>query len=266
MKISIFKLSGKIVSEPELLKAVMLQIALWQKQTSHFPVIVHGGGIYCDHWSEVWQLPSEKVDGLRVTTEQQIPVIAGALAGYAHMQVVAASKTAGLNPVGLTPTTAKTLLCELHPQHNILGRVGQVFPRDPTLVIRLIEQGYLPVFHSLAVDDAGECLNVNADDIATALSIALKAAELILLSDVDGVINNEGKVIEKISEETLQVLVKDPVVSEGMKAKLSSLLSLSWESLERVVITSGKHPDTLPQRLSGQLPATEIQYQSCLQA
>lgn len=260
--LAVVKLSGKIISQPKLLKQVMAALSKWQSITRTQLVLVHGGGIYCDQWSEVWQLPVTKYRGLRVTPPEQLPVITGALAGYAHTQVLSAAKAAGLNPVGLTPSTASTLTCSLHPQHSTLGRIAQVSAGDPALVKRLLCQNFLPVFHSLAIADDGECLNANADDIASALCDCLHASELVLLSDVEGVLDASGQVIEKISPIELKQLADSPSISAGMIAKLEALAQMSWTSLQRVVITTGANPELLSARLSGKLPATEI----CLQS
>ncbi len=262
--LAVVKLSGKIISQPQLLQQVMVQLAKWQQVSAKSLVLVHGGGVYCDEWSEVWQLPVTKHRGLRVTPPEQLPVITGALAGYAHTQVVAAAKAIGLNPIGLTPSTGKTLTCELHSQHELLGRVAAVSPGDPSLVKRLLSQKFLPIFHSLAISEDGECLNANADDIASALCDGLQASELVLLSDVDGVIDPSGQVIEKISHKDLKQLIDNPAVSAGMITKLEALAQLSWKSLHRVVITSGAKPEQLPERLSGELPCTEICLQSAM--
>jgi acetylglutamate kinase len=247
-----------VVSQPQVLQQVMHQLAVWQEYCGHHLVVVHGGGIYCDEWSSVWQLPVKKHCGWRVTPAEHLPVISGALAGYAHTQVVAAARMAGFNPVGLIPSTGQTLNCRLHPHHSGLGRVASVTSGDPSLVVRLLGLGFTPIFHSLAIAEDGECLNANADDIAQALSDCLSASELILLSDVPGVLDRTGQVIEQICCRQLRQLIDSSSVSEGMVAKLNALVNLSWHSLQRVVITSGLQPECLLDRLSGRLPATQI--------
>ncbi len=265
MKTSVIKLSGKIISNDALLKTAIQQICDWQKQSGQQVILVHGGGVYGDRWCEVFGFRVKKYHGLRSTPEEQLPVISGALAGYAHTKVLAACKTSVLNAVGLTPSSGDTLFSQLHPQHKVLGRVGIVSPGDMTLVKRLLSLGYTPVFHSLATDAQGECLNVNADDIATQLALGLEATELVLLSDVSGVKNAQQKVIEKLDASELSNLAASPFVGEGMVAKLQALTALAGSMLERVVITA---IDQMPlsqkliksATLSSSALATQIQF------
>ncbi|MCO7224452.1 acetylglutamate kinase [Pleionea sp. CnH1-48] len=251
MNIHVFKLSGKVINQPSILESVAQKIEQLQRCYGFKAVIVHGGGKYCDQWCEQWEFDVQKHKGLRVTPAKQMPIIAGALSGYAHTQVIGALSKVGLNPVSFNPSTGNTLNCELHPEHKALGRVGVVKPNQPTLVKRLLSLDYLPVFHSLGFSEEGECLNVNADDVAVALAECIGASELILLSDVDGLLDAEGQSIASLNYKQLPSLLLSPSVSGGMKNKLSVLTSDYVGSMNRVVITNGLTPNLLEEQLYG---------------
>lgn len=271
-EVTIFKLSGKLLQSESLLTEVLLTIKDWCLRSGQRAVIVHGGGLYCDKWCDVFELATEKNDGMRVTSSEQLPVISGALAGYAHTKVLAACKRADIDPVGMTPTTGDTLRCHLHPKHAVLGRVGTVTPNDPTLVFRLLLQGYFPVFHSLAIDNYGECLNVNADDIAVALANCLSVRKLVLLTDTNGLLDQSGETISDLNGEQLQSLTQQPWVSKGMKAKLQAIANLlsvdsnenaqNSSSLSQVIIASGLSPELLTEALNGNGDVTTLSFEN----
>lgn len=266
--VTVFKLSGKLLQSESLLSEILLVIKSWCQSTGQQAVLVHGGGLYCDHWCNVFQLPNNKRNGMRVTDPQQLPVIAGALAGYAHTKVLSACKQAMIEPVGMTPTTADTLSCQLHTEHTVLGRVGDVSANDPTLTFQLLAQGFWPVFHSLATDQNGECLNVNADDIAVALADCLSASKLVLLSDTNGLLDAKGQTIRAITVDQIKSLTEQQWVSKGMIAKLLAITELfSTEggkvaqrpsNVSEVIIASGLSPHLLKDALQGSGQATTI--------
>jgi len=239
MKVVIYKLSGKLIKDSDALNKTLRAIQMRSERGQHYPVIVHGGGPYVDTWCDAWGYQVEKYQGLRVSPDVQIPVITGALAGYAHMRVIGVAKDVKIAAIGMTPTTGESLVCELHPDSDKLGSVGVVRPGNTRLLISLLQQGYWPIFHSMCHTINGQCLNVNADDIAAALCVALQAEEMVFFSDVPGVLDTHQQTIPHIALSELEQLQLTGHVHSGMLVKIKSLINLNWESLQRVLITNG---------------------------
>lgn len=205
-------------------------------------VLVHGGGPMVEELLAALNLRSEKVNGLRVTPADQMPYIAGALAGTANKQLCGLAIQADLNPVGLSLADGK--ICKgtvLDPQ---LGRVGSVEAGDPSLLKLLVSNEFLPIISSIGADEQGQLLNVNADQAATVITQILNA-ELILLSDVPGVLDANRTLIEKLDQTEVEQLIANGVIRDGMIVKVQAALSAAKSLGSSVTIASWKSADKL---------------------
>lgn len=236
MQYVIYKLSGKVLADPASLQQALANIAKQSQALQHQAVIVHGGGPYADQWQQNAGLSVVKHNGLRVTPQADLPVITGALAGYAHIQLLGVLKQLGIQAVGMTPTTGATLRCELHPEHQVLGSVGQVCANSGHFIDSICSQGYWPVFHSIAYTASGQCVNVNADDVAVALANTLNAAAILFISDVPGIFDHQGVTLPQITCAQIAKLLAQETIHSGMHTKLASLQAINWAVTKRVVI------------------------------
>ena len=159
------------------------------QQTENTPVVlVHGGGCVVDDMLAQAGFTSEKKNGLRVTPNEQMPIISGALAGNVNKQIVATASQVGLNAVGLSLADGNMVSCTLNP--NGLGAVGIPKAQHSKLLDSLLKADFLPVVSSIGMlaaneQQAGELVNVNADDAAVVICQLLNA-QLLLLTDVNG--------------------------------------------------------------------------------
>lgn len=187
-------------------------------------VMVHGGGCLVEQQLSCNGMVTEKRDGLRITPPEQMPIIAGALAGSANKQLQSAAVAAGITSVGLCLGDAAMVVAEI--KDPALGAVGQVTGQDPALLMFLLSKGWLPLISSIALDSKGQLLNVNADQAAAAIA-KLLGGELILLSDVSGVLDGKGQLIGQLDQQGISDLINLGIVAEGMKVKVAAALEVA---------------------------------------
>lgn len=229
----VVKLSGRPIEEPEA--CCSLWAALAQASERVRLVVVHGGGLAVDRRLAALGMTTERRDGLRVTPESQIGVVAGVLAGEVNRRLVGVLTGAGIEAVGVGLGDGGLCACE--PIAG-LGRVGRVVGGDGRLVEALHGHGLVPVVSSIGFDAGGGLLNVNADDAAAGVAAATHADRLTLLTDVPGVLDAEGRTIEAIDGELVERLVASGVIVGGMGPKARAALDAGAACGADVVIGS----------------------------
>jgi acetylglutamate kinase len=180
---------------------------------------------------------SQKIDGLRVTPKEHMPYITGALAGTANKQLCGLAIKAGINPVGLSLLDGK--MCTTTVMREELGAVGSVKPSDATLLKALAGTHMLPIISSIGADNKGNLLNVNADQAATAIAQLLDA-QLLLLSDVPGVLDADKNLINQLDTEQIDTLIAQNVIRDGMIVKVQAALTAANSLGRSVTIASWK--------------------------
>ncbi|MDW6002730.1 acetylglutamate kinase [Vibrio mangrovi] len=242
----VIKLGGAVLSSTETLATLFQTIA--QYQSSRPIAIVHGGGYLVDELMSKLQFDTVKKHGLRVTPYDQIPFIAGALAGTANKLLQGEGIKNGLKAVGLCLGDAG--LCHVEELDPELGAVGRPSAGDPTVVNAIMQAGGLPIISSIGLTDDGQMMNVNADDAAVAVAKTLNA-ELVLLSDVSGVLDENKQLIPELNEEKANQLIADGVITDGMIVKVKAALEAA-DDLGRAIIVAGwRTPELLAHVFAG---------------
>jgi len=213
----VIKLGGSLLEQPDEMRALFASLS----DTENNTVIVHGGGALAQQWLSTAGLKSEKHEGLRVSPEQHMPYIVGALAGCANKQLMSWAIAAGAWPIGLTLHEAG-ISCRR--QSAELGQVGTCELFESGLITNLLKCGYLPLISSIGFGKQGEWFNVNADDAAVAVAANLDA-DLLFLTDVDGVLDSEGRLIEQLDSRSIDELTKSGVIRYGMLVKVRGALN-----------------------------------------
>lgn len=240
MKTLVIKVGGAFLDSAE--KALPLLHTLLTLQQSARVVLVHGGGNAVEKLLHQLGQSSVKINGLRVTPDTQIGYIVGALAGTANKQLCGLAIQTGLNPVGLCLADGKTTISEV--VSPALGRVGQVVSGHSALLELLLNAGYLPIVSSIGADEQGDLLNVNADQAATALAKLLHA-DLYLLSDVVGVLDQNKSLITTLDNQQLSGLIESGVVRDGMTVKVQAAQEAADTLGRPVTIASWAHPQAV---------------------
>lgn len=236
-ELTVVKLGGSLLDDSELRSSALRVIAeRWQSDSRM--VVVHGGGRNIDQALSRMGIPKRTVEGLRVTDAATLDVVIGVLAGLVNKTLVAELGAAGVAACGISGADGDTLWAQRHPlvDGHDLENVGLISESDPTLVLNLVGHGYLPVVASLACGPAGTLLNVNADAAASALAVALGATKLIFLTDVEGVVGSEGRVVPNLDSPAAIRLLSTPAIKGGMKPKLLACIEALAGGVDEVVI------------------------------
>lgn len=263
----VVKIGGAIIDQTAALSklcAVLAELhtALTAGKTGAGVVIVHGGGLAIDAHLRTLGYEPHRVDGIRVTPPDQIDAVVEILAGRMNRSLVgkvnaALETVAGTSrAVGLCIgdgglTTARPVACgDIN-----YGCVGEITGGDPTLVRTLVGAGYLPVISPIACNDAGGvcgALNVNADDAAAAVAGIIEAESLVLLSDVPGVLDAQGQLIETLDSERIAELIAGGVITGGMIPKVRAALDTATRTGVATRIASWKNPASLLGLVTGE--------------
>lgn len=235
----VVKLGGSVMTDPGLLATFSLDVALL-RQVGVRPVIVHGGGPQITRESERLGLAPRFVRGLRVTDADTLEIVRMVLLGRINKDLVKAMNEQGAPAAGVSGEDAALLIAS--PRGEDLGFVGKIVEVRPYLLESLME-GFVPVVASLATDGAGQSLNVNADEVAAALAVALGASKLVYLTDVPGIIEDEGGTPALISEASVsecERLLASGAVTDGMIPKIEHLVHALRGGVERGHVLDGR--------------------------
>ena len=251
-KTVVVKYGGHAMGDPELSRDFARDIVLL-KQAGVNPVVVHGGGPQIGKLLERLNIKSEFKGGLRVTDRETVDVVEMVLAGSVNKEIVSAINDQGGKAVGISGKDANLMRAKRlerrvrDPDSNIeqvldLGFVGEPALVEPHIIDVIIHSDLIPVVAPIGVGPEGETLNINADTFAAAIAVAMKAKRLLLLTDVDGVLDNEGRLVRSMTTAEAQGLIEDGTITGGMIPKIESCMDVIAEGVEAVVIINGKVP------------------------
>jgi len=225
-------------------------------QEGHEVVVVHGGGKQMTRFLAERGVESRFVAGLRVTTSETIDAVLKVLAGSVNKQLVASLIQAGANAVGLSGIDA--CLVEAQPLREELGAVGRPTAVRSELLTLLTEHGYLPVVACVAGDRAGRIYNVNADQMAAACAAGFGAEQLLFLTDVDGVLGPDNRVVPLLTAKDCEDLIARGVATGGMQAKLNSAIEALRGGVSQVVIAAGSGERPIGRLIDGESLGTRL--------
>lgn len=161
----------------------------------------------------------------------------------------------GIPAVGLC--LADGGLCQVTQLDPDLGAVGECKPGNPALVAGILGQGFLPVVSSIGITAEGQLMNVNADQAATAIAEAL-GADLVMLSDVSGILDGKGKLVPQLDKLTALDLMEKGVITDGMAVKVAAALHAAETLGKPVCVASWRYPDQLLKLLAGGAVGTQV--------
>jgi acetylglutamate kinase len=211
------KVGGALLDRPDM--ALDLLKVLSELQTTAKVVLVHGGGNSVERLLADLNMQSQKYKGLRISPPEHMPYVTGALAGTTNKDLCALAYSAEIPNIGLSLFDGSMISCvQTDPK---LGCVGTPTANRPNMLITLLATNLLPIISSIGCDRAGNLLNVNADQAATAVAQLLDA-DLYLLSDVDGVWGEDQCVVDSLNAGQIASLIEKGVIKDGMQVKVSA--------------------------------------------
>lgn len=246
----VVKYGGHAMGDPDIGRTVARDVTLL-KQAGVNPVVVHGGGPQIGDMLTRLGIQSEFRAGLRVTDKPTIDIVEMVLAGGINKEIVAAINAEGGRAIGLCGkdghmvTVSKLTRTVQDPESEIERIVDLGFVGEPKTVRRevidLLARGeFIPVLAPVAPGEDGETYNVNADTFAGAIAGALNAKRLLFLTDVPGVLDRDGKLIEELTVAEARALIDDGTIHGGMIPKVETCIDALEKGVEGVVIVNGK--------------------------
>ena len=249
------KLGGTLLDEHAVRASLASQIARASRDGFEV-VVVHGGGKQMTRFLAERGIESRFVNGLRVTTPETMDAVVKVLAGTVNHELVAALTKAGACAVGLSGLDAALAVAEqMDPE---LGAVGRVVRSNPALLCLLTANRYIPVVACMAGDAEGRMYNVNADQMAVACAGGFRAAQLIFLTDVDGVLDGSKRLCPELTAADCERLIAEGVATGGMQAKLNAATAALKCGVGQVRIAPGSAPDALSRVLAGEQLGTRL--------
>ena len=248
----VVKFGGHAMGDDGLFKTFASDMVLL-RQVGTNPIVVHGGGPQIGLMLERMAIKSEFIDGLRVTDKATVEIVEMVLAGSINKSIVASINGSGGKAVGISGkdanllTVKKLMRKSIDPDSNIekvvdLGFVGEPKAVDSKLINTLIADGFIPVIAPVGYGEDGETYNVNADTAAGAIAGATGAQRMLMLTDVEGVLDRDGKLIPELTIAQANKLQKDGVISGGMIPKVETCIDAVRKGAEAAVILDGRVP------------------------
>lgn len=223
-KTVVIKYGGHAMVDEEIKQSVIRDIVLL-KYIGMNPIIVHGGGPEISEMMVQNGIEPQFIDGLRVTSPKVMEITEMVLTGKISPSIAAAFNANDVKSVSISGKDSKTI--EAVQRSEVLGLAGQVAKINPEYLQNLIEDGYVPIVSPIGYGPGGQSLNINSDEAAWQIAVALKAEKLILITDVDGVYEDPQKpesLLHFMSVTEVEAAIRSGMVTGGMIPKLECCL------------------------------------------
>ena len=246
----VIKYGGAAMEQADLKETFALDVILLALVGIH-PVIVHGGGPQIGALMKRLGKEPRFVGGMRVTDEETIEIVEMVLVGKINKEIVGLINHLGGRAVGLSGKDASLLRARRRP-HRLpsgeevdIGLVGEVVAVSAEPIRLLEDAGFVPVIAPVGIGDAGETYNINADLVAGEVAAALDAEKLIHLTDVQGIVGTDGRLISTLARKDAERLVREGVIDGGMLPKVESSLRALEAGTAKAHIIDGRVPHAI---------------------
>ena len=202
-------------------------------------VVIHGGGPRIKRELDKANIQSKFIRGLRVTDDKIINIVESVLINF-NEDIVSSLEKKGSKAISIH--TKKNNIIEIIPEHEDLGFVGIPDKINNDVLLNIIKQNKIPIISPLGLDNNNQAHNINGDTAAMAIAKSLKSRRLLLMTNVDGVLDKERKLIEEISSSEILKLIKDETITEGMIPKINACLDAINNGVTAVGIINGTKP------------------------
>ncbi|MFN2338791.1 MAG: acetylglutamate kinase [Gammaproteobacteria bacterium] len=249
-KTVVIKYGGNAMVDEKLKEGFARDIVL-MKLVGINPVIVHGGGPQIGQLLERIGKKSEFVQGMRVTDEETMDVVEMVLGGLVNKEIVSFINRHGGRAVGLTGKDGgliharKLKVSRQSPEMQApeiidIGHVGEVASIDASVVDMLVHSDFIPVIAPIGVGEDGQAYNINADLVAGRMAEVLGAEKLILLTNTQGLLDKEGRLLTGLNSEQVNALIADGTIHGGMLPKIGCALSAVQSGVRAAHIIDGR--------------------------
>lgn len=239
-KILVVKYGGNAMTDEDLKSSVMRDLVVLNSLGIKV-VLVHGGGPEISETLKKMGKETKFIDGLRYTDKETAEIVRMVLAGKVNKSLADLIEKNGGKAVGICGQDGHIIKCEI--QDEKLGFVGKITEIKTDLLTDLLNLGYVPVISTIGYDDEGNIYNVNADTAAAAIAGALNAENLILMTDICGLLENKddpSSLIKKVYVSDIPALVKQGIISGGMIPKIECCKEAIRRGVKKAVIIDGR--------------------------
>jgi acetylglutamate kinase len=249
-KTVVIKYGGHAMTDEDL-KVSFARDVLMMKYIGINPVVVHGGGPQIGSYLKKLGKESKFVKGMRVTDAETMDIVEMVLVGMVNKEIVGLINRHGGKAVGLSGKDGNLIEAEKYylseekakdtpPEIIDIGLVGKVKKINTTLIASLAKDGFIPVIAPTGVGEQGETFNINADIVAGEVAAALQAEKMILLTDVEGVLDQEKRLINTMSDRDARRMIETGVVEGGMYPKVKCCIKALRGGVHKAHIVDGR--------------------------
>ena len=237
----VIKCGGKVLLDPELLN-ILIEDVIILKKLGLTPILVHGGGLGIKKKLDKQNIQSKFIMGLRVTDEKMIKIVENVMTEFNNKIVETfKKKTCKAKPI----TIKKNNIIYVDQENKELGYVGRPKRIDIKLLKEIIKDDFIPIITPMGLDEKEKPYNINADTAAGAIARSIKSRRLILLTDVEGVIDNNDKLISEINTIKAKELINKQIIHGGMIPKVKTCIDAVNNGVRAVVIIDGRKPHSI---------------------
>ena len=237
----VIKCGGSVLIDQDLFNNFINDITILNK-LGFIPIVIHGGGKRISSKLNEAGIRSDFINGLRITDQKSIRVVEEVLNNL-NKEITEALKKNSCDSHGITNRQNNILLVDQENQE--LGFVGTPKEINQSIIEQIVAEKKVPVIAPLGLDKNNQVFNINADTAAGAIAKKLNARRLIIMSDVEGVLDNDKKLISEISSEKVVELIKNETISGGMIPKINTCLDSVNNGVRGVVIMDGRKPHSI---------------------
>ncbi len=232
----VIKCGGSVLVDQNLFNNFINDISILKK-LGFIPIIIHGGGKRISIKLNEVGIKSNFINGLRVTDKKSISIVEKVLNIF-NKEITDALKNSGCNSQGITNIQNNIIMVERENEN--LGYVGIPKNINQLTIKKIVKEKKVPVIAPLGLDKKNQVFNVNADTAAGAIAKKLNARRLIIMSDVEGVLDNNNKLISEINTDKINELIKNKTISGGMIPKIKNCLDVATNGVKGVCIIDGR--------------------------
>ena len=232
----VIKCGGSILLDQNLFNIFISDISILNK-LGFIPIIVHGGGKRISNKLDELGIKSNFIKGLRVTEKETIDVVEKVLIEF-NKEIVEALKEKSCN--SQTINSKENNIITVIQENSILGFVGTPKKINKNIIDKIVDERKVPVIAPLGLDKKNQVYNINADTAAGSIAKKIKARRLIIMSDVEGVLDKNKKLIPEINSKSIRDLIESDTVTGGMIPKINNCLDVASNGVKGVVIIDGR--------------------------
>ena len=237
----VIKCGGRVLLDKFLLNSLIEDVVILKK-LGLTPILVHGGGLGIKKKLDEQNIQSKFIMGLRVTDEKMIKIVEDVMVKF-NKEIVDVLEEKSCKAKSIT--IKKNNIIYVEQENKELGFVGKPKRVDAKLLKEIIKEDFIPVVTPMGVDEKGNPYNINADTAAGALAISIKSRRLMLLTDIEGVLDNNNKLISEINTVEAKELIDNQTIHGGMIPKIKTCIDSINNGVRAVVIIDGRRPHSI---------------------